>query len=207
MNETKEQSGVFIEGHIKIWDPRSNEVFVNKRNAINFENFSEALALSVAGRNHGFIHEMALGNGGTSIDSTGLITYLPTNTSNSYGGLYNQTYYKVINDTSGFNTDSQKNFIEVRHVPSTVYTDVMISCFLDYGEPSDQPAFDNNTNMEGQYVFDELGIRARPESGVPNTGKFLTHVVFHPVAKSLNRTIQIDYTIRIQTLTTLTSLT
>ena len=29
-----EQSGVLIEGHIKIFDPQSEEVFVDKRNAI-----------------------------------------------------------------------------------------------------------------------------------------------------------------------------
>jgi hypothetical protein len=30
-------------------------------------------------------------------------------------------------------------------------------------------------------------------------------VIFHPIQKSLNRLIQIDYTIRIQTLTSLTT--
>jgi hypothetical protein len=40
---------------------------------------------------------------------------------------------------------------------------------------------------------------------VSESGKLLTHVIFSPVQKSLNRLIQIDYTVRIQTLTNLSS--
>jgi hypothetical protein len=205
MSKPDEKSGVHLEGHIKIWNPSNGEVFVNKRNAIHYENFSEALALSVANKGYGFIHEMALGNGGTSVDSTGVITYLPTNTSGSSSALYNQTYYKVVDDNSSYNTNPQKNYIEVRHLQGAVNTDILITCLLDYGEPSDQAAFDNNTNMEDDYVFDELGIKSWSDSEIPNTGKLLTHVIFHPIQKSLNRLIQIDYTIRVQTLTNLSS--
>ena len=203
-SKPNETGGVRLEGHIKIWDPTTGEIIVNKRNAIHYENFSEALAMSVGNQQSGWVHEMAFGNGGTNVDPTGIITYLPTNTSGSNAALYNQTYYKVVDANSIYNTDPTRNLIQVRHVPGTVYTDVLVSCLLDYGEPSGQAAFDNSTNMGDNYVFDELGLKSYSPDGV-DTGNLLTHVIFHPVQKSLNRLIQIDYTVRIQTLTTLTS--
>jgi hypothetical protein len=204
MTKPNETGGVRLEGHIKIWDPTTGETLVNKRNAIHYENFSEALAYSVGNQQQGWIHEIAFGNGGTSVDPTGVITYLPTNTTGSNAALYNQTYYKVIDANSIYNSDPTRNKIEVRHVPGTVYSDVLVTCLLDYSEPSNQQAFDNSTNMGDNYVFDELGLKSYNPNGV-DTGNLLTHVIFHPVQKSLNRLIQIDYTIRIQTLTNLTS--
>jgi len=200
-----EHSGIHCEGHIKIYDPESGEIYVDKRNAIHFENFSEALAMSLSNRTTGFIHEMAFGNGGTSVDPTGNITYLPANSTGANSTLYNQTYFKVVDDTSSLNTDPTRNKMETRHVSGKVYTDILVSCLLDYGEPSGQEAFDNSTDLNGNFVFDELGLKSWV--GTVNTGKLLTHVVFHPVQKSLNRLIKIDYTLRIQTLTNLSSVT
>jgi hypothetical protein len=199
-----EQGGVHVEGHIRIFDPETGEDFVNKRNAIHYENMSEALALSVANKTTGFIHEMAFGNGGTSVDPTGVITYLPANSSGQNATLYNQTYYKVVDGSSSLNTDAARNKLTVSHVSGNVYTDIVVSCLLDYGEPNDQNAFDNTSNFNDTYTFDELGLKSW--TGTVNTGKLLTHVVFHPVQKSLNRLIQIDYTVRIQTLTNLSSI-
>jgi len=200
----REKGGVLMEGHIRIFDPDSGEEFVNKRNAIHYENMSEALALSVANKTTGFIHEMAFGNGGTNVDPTGVITYLPANSSGQNASLYNQTYYKVVDDNSSLNTDAGRNKLTVSHVSGQVYTDIVVSCLLDYGEPNDQQAFDNTSNFNDTYTFDELGLKSW--IGTVNTGKLLTHVIFHPVQKSLNRLIQIDYTIRIQTLTNLSGL-
>ena len=202
-NKPDETGNVNVEGHIRIFDPETGEEFVNKRNAIHYENMSEALALSIADKTTGFIHELALGNGGTSVDPTGVITYKPANSSGTNSSLYNQTYYKVVDDNSALNTDSARNKITTSHVEGTVYTDIVVSCLLDYGEPSGQSAFDNTNNFDGTYVFDELGLKSWV--GTVNTGKLLTHVVFHPVQKSLNRLIEIEYTVRIQTLTNLSS--
>jgi hypothetical protein len=194
----KDLSGIHIEGHIKIYDPKTQEVFINKRNAIHYENMSVALAESIANAGQGFIYEIAFGNGGTTVDPTGIITYLTPNSTGTSATLYSETYSKVIDDRSVTNLDPVRNKIETRHVTGTNYTDVFVTCLLDYGEPQGQDAFDNTTNNNADFVFDELGLRSYSTSG---TGKLLTHVIFHPVQKSLNRLIQVDYTVRIQSLT------
>lgn len=196
--QSKDVTGVHIEGHIKIHNPESGEVFINKRNAIHYENISIALAQSLANSGQGFVYEMAFGNGGTAVDPTGIVTYLTPNSTGSNASLYNETYSKVVDDRSSNNTDPTRNFIETRHVTGTNYTDLFVTCLLDYGEPSGQQAFDNSNNNSGLYVFDELGLKSYSSTG---NSLLLTHVVFHPVQKSLNRLIQIDYTVRIQSLT------
>jgi hypothetical protein len=199
-------SGIHVQGHIKIFDPESGEIFVDKRNAIHYENISEAIAYSLANKGQSYIYEMHFGNGGTSVDPTGIINYLPPNVNTSNSNLYNPTFAKIVDNTSALNADPTRNKMEIRHVPGRVYTDIIVSCLLDYGEPTGQSAFDNSTNLEDTYTFDELGLKARStdgSSGLTTTGKLLTHVIFHPVQKSLNRLIQIDYTVRIQTLTNL----
>jgi hypothetical protein len=196
--QTKDATGIHIEGHIKIYDPVSNEIYINKRNAIHYENISLALAESLADSGKGFVYQMAFGNGGTSIDPTGIITYLTPNTSGTNASLYNQTYAKVVNQNSSNNTDPSRNFIETRHVTGTNYTDLFVTCLLDYGEPDAQSAFDTVSTNGSNFVFDELGLKSYDSTG---NSLLLTHVIFHPVLKSLNRLIQIDYTVRIQSLT------
>ena len=202
--------GLFqIDGFLKIHDPSTGEVFVDKHNAIHYENISEAIAYSLANKGRSYIYEMHFGNGGTSVDPTGVINYLPSNTNTQNSDLYNATFAKIVDDTAAANTDPTRNKIEIRHAPGQIYSDILISCLLDYGEPAGQAAFDNDQNLNSDYVFDELGLVARSldgTSGIDSTGRLLTHVVFHPVQKSLNRLIQIDYTVRIQTLTNLSSI-
>jgi hypothetical protein len=198
--QSKEQTGVHIEGHIKIWDPETTEVYVNKRNAIHYENMSYALAQSLSNQGQGIISQMAFGTGGTAVDPTGIITYLTPNSSGSNASLYNQTYFKSVDGNSSLNTDPTRNFMEVRHVTGTNYSDILVTCLLDYGENiTGQSAFDNTNNNNSPAVFDELGLVAY--NNTTNVATLLTHVIFHPVQKSLNRLIQIDYTVRIQSLT------
>ncbi len=197
-----------VEGSIKIYDPNNGEVFVDKKNAINYETMSEAIADTLSSRGYGEIYQMAFGNGGASVDETGVITYLPPNVTGQNASLYNQTYAKIVDDTSVFNLDPTRNKMTVYHTTGNLYTDILVKCLLDYGEPAGQAAFDNSTSTDGLYVFDELGLLAN--YGTDDNGnvitRLLTHVIFHPVQKSLNRQIQIDYTIRIQSLTNLVTI-
>ena len=192
-----------IKGHIKITDRNTGEVLIDKDNAVNYEAISVAMANTLSDQGSGWIYQMAFGNGGSAVDSTGVITYLPPNVTGENASLYNQTYQKVVDGKSAANLDPLNNNMTVLHTPGNVYTDILVSCLLDYGEPPGQQAFDNSTNFNGDYVFDELGLQCWGGSA---TNLFLiTHVIFHPVQKSLNRQIQIDYTLRIQTLTNLSA--
>lgn len=196
-----------IKGWIKITDVDSHQILVEKPNAIHYENFSEALARSISSgplnandveSANGFIKTMVFGNGGTDVSPTGVITYKTPNYVGSAATLYNATYNKVVNQNFANNDDTLNTNITVNHLVGKAYTDILVTCLLNYAEPAGQSAFDNTTDFNDTYVFDELGLQSAG-------GKLLTHVIFHPVQKSLNRLIQIEYTIRIQTLTNLTT--
>jgi hypothetical protein len=194
----KDNNKVIATGHVLIRDADTFEVLVDKMNSINFENFSISLAQTIANRPDSWIQEMAFGNGGATVSGTGVVTYLPPNVLGQSANLYNETFSKVVNDQNPLNNDPKKNYITVTHSSGTTYSDVIVTCNLDLGEPAGQEAFDTATNMQSSYVFNELGLRAYSEAG-PGRGRLLTHVVFNPVQKSLNRQIEVVYTIRIQT--------
>jgi hypothetical protein len=175
------------EGFLKIKDANTGNVLVEKKNAIHFGNLSAAVALSLAAYDSGHARYMVFGNGGTSVVSTGEISYRSPNVTtlrDENAALYNQTYSKdmSINDDDNNITVSLTN---------TNYADINFNATLAYGEPTGQDTTDTALNNDGDYVFDELGI----ETG---GGLLITHVIFHPVQKALNRIFEIEYTIRIQ---------
>jgi hypothetical protein len=107
----------------------------------------------------------------------------------SSGVLYNQTFSKVVDEAV---SGSALNSVEAVHTSTNLYSDVVVTCTLDYGEPAGQDATDTATNMDGTYVFDELALFSANDD-------LLTHVIFHPVQKSANRKIQVIYTLRLRT--------
>lgn len=184
-----------ISGHVRIIDMDSGIILAENMNAINFEAVSYALALSLSDRPNGNIMQMVFGNGASTVSGVGTITYLPPNVTGLDATLYNQTYSKFVDDLSPLDTDPVHNFIRVNHTLGNTYSDVVVTCMLDYNEPGGQAAFDNATDLSGNFIFDEIGLKTYDV--ISTTGSLLSHVIFHPVQKSLNRRIEIVYTVRI----------
>jgi len=207
---------VKVMGHVLIRDKVTHETLLDKHNQINPENLSIALASGVADRTNGHIFQMVFGNGGSTVSAVSAITYNPPNVTGQEAALYNQTYAKIVDDMSPLNLDQVNNYMLVQHTINTMYSDVQVTCTLEYGEPANQSVFDNaavpnwqnqstvTTNSNGQtmyspsatsyYIFDELGLTSYNSTG---KGLLLSHVIFHPIQKALNRAIEVIYTIRI----------
>jgi len=189
------QTGVV--GHVLIKDLNTGEILLDKFNAINYENFSLTLTRGLADRSDGHIQEMHFGNGAAVVSGTGALTYFPPNVVGRDANLYNPTYYKVVDPTSSLNTNNTENNVEVSNLPEGLtYSDVVITCTLDYNEPAGQAAYDDATDFSNDYTFNEIGLKAFSALGA-GEGLLLSHVIFSPILKSLNRQIQIIYTIRI----------
>ena len=181
-----------VEGHVLIRDFDTGEVILNRRNAIHRENMSFAIASALSntiGVNSfsGFIADLAFGNGGVVVDGSGNVTYNTVNDSGVTAELYNRSYSKAVDFSADEDLDNNTTVV---HSGGTTYSDVVITCTLDYGEPAGQDPLDDTSSQEGDFVFDEVGL-------VSQQGRLLTHLVFHPVQKSANRKIQVVYTVRI----------
>ena len=189
-----------IDGHVLIKDYDTGQTLLDKHNAINFINISLAIASLLGGEDDedtgtSFeISNMHFGNGGALIDGTGNITYRTPNTDSEDGTLHAHTATKSVADVDA------DNKIDVVKYSGEVYSDIVVTCTLDYDEPSGtqkvtasdtQQTTDDGTSSNGAFTFDELGL-------VTTSGKFLSHIVFHPIEKSANRKIQVIYTLRIR---------
>ena len=193
MEKPNERGSIFMQGHVLIRDTETKQVLVDKKNAIHNENMSVALAKSLGNDMEGPIYSMFFGNGGSTVNGIGVITYLPPQVTGPGASLYNPTYSEVVDQSRSGPAD---NNMSVNHVINTEFSDLVVTCTLGFGEPAGQSSFDDATDLNQEFVFDELGLYA---FGAPvETGPLLTHVIFSPVQKSLNRSIEIIYTIRIQ---------
>jgi len=187
------QLNVKITGHVKITDLSSQEVLVDRYNAINSETMSIILANMLQGNNSKYVYELHLGNGGTVIDNTGIITYKDVEENLKLGTvaeLYNPVYYKVVDSADIINNDDEtRNYITVDHTDGLIYSDVVVTCTLEENQP-------DTAENSGIITFDEIGLKNKGDTGL-NSGYLLSHLVFEPVEKTAGRVIQVVYTLRV----------
>lgn len=201
--EYKDLPRLLMKGHVKITDVETGEVLLDDGNDINAENMSYAIAQALGaeqdmnGVTLGAIYQMRFGNGGTTIIAgEDRINYKKPRVS-TLSSLYSDRYGKTINKSLDNAVDSNYNSIKAIHIPGQTFSDIIATCTLGLGEPSNQDASDRakvagvGLNSKGEFVFDELGL-------YDFSGKHLTHIIFHPIQKAANRILQIKYTIRIQ---------
>jgi len=204
-----------VVGTLKIYDKESGEVLVQKKNAIHPGNMAYVMASALAGQptsvnssgDAPHINWMQFGNGGST--STTTLSYKSPRVNATYdelaitasnASLYIPTYEQLTTNVVYFpgedmgagelvpnNTAKVKFSVNVDH---TAYQAAVGGTI---------PTNDSLTNDD--YTFDEIGLMA----GVTNSGALdktktlmMTHVTFHPVLLSANRTIVIDYTVTIQ---------
>lgn len=176
-------------GHLKIYEENTGKILLDQHNAIHPENMSNALAMALS-NNGGFLKEMCFGNGGVKVNASNEYLYTSPQTIGKSASLYSQTYSKVVDQNSSENVDKTRNFMEVSHVVGNVYTDIMIQCALEMGEPTGQNVLNNESNIISEYSFSEIGLKNIH-------GDLLTHICFYPILKSNNVSIVVNYLIRI----------
>ena len=197
-----------VKGHVLITDAKTGEVLLDRPNAVHNQNMAAAIARGLSNTDFSpvgthQIYALALGNGGSSIDSMNQITYLPPNVTGSGARLYNQTYFDVV-DQEQANTPAANS---VTYQQSTVDTTsiVIVTMTISAGEPSGQDTTDSppDANPQSQNSFDELVLYTYGTNGsfsyttVPTDSLLLTHIIFSPILKTANREIIVTYTLTV----------
>ena len=205
----KIQLPVSIETFIVIKDADTGEILREGSNAIHQENMSTAIATGLARGNNHFISEVHFGIGASITGIDGAITYRKPNVTGVDANLHKATYFRVVDDEDLNNPGAEANNVTVIHTTGTNYADTIVTATIDYSDPlvndstynivnGTQQSLDATTSVDGEFVFDEIGLKTKGNTGV-NTGNLLTHFIFHPVEKQINQRIQIIYTLRVQT--------
>ncbi|MDC1446345.1 hypothetical protein N8344_00070 [bacterium] len=205
-------------GTLKIFDKDSGEVLVQKRNAIHPGNMAYVIASALAGKPANinqdgaapYINWMAFGNGGSNSTTTlsyrsprvfGVYDELPITSSNSR--LYAKTYQQQMdreNDIKVYFPGEEMDGVIVADNTSKIKFSVNMNHDA-YATMVGETTPENDSTVSDPFTFDEIALLSGvTENDTLDEDKtlMLTHVTFHPVLLSANRTIVIDYTVTIQ---------
>lgn len=219
----KENIETQVIGTLKIYDKDSGEILVQKKNAIHPGNMAYVLASALAGLptsvNDGgsppYINWMAFGNGGSDSGTTltyraprvfGVYDKLPITSSNST--LYSKTYQQRTDNTvyfPGQPMDEENNSEIVPNNTAKINFRVDMD-HQQYADMNNETVPESDSTVSETFTFDEIALFAG--NLITDTNDWsdldedktlmMTHVTFHPVLLSANRTIVIDYTVTIQ---------
>lgn len=204
--QTQDKAAVKFASRVIIEDPVTGEIFLDDCNAVHPENMAYIIARGLANQNKSHIWKVAVGNGGSYVDSTGALHFNIPNTIGTTAELYNETYSEFA-DAVGNSVTAMASTTDVTSLVEVIFTiapdEPGSSQLLSDGQllsneqhPGDEQLI-GNINAPGGYAFefDELGLFA--ESDDVNHPFLLTHIVFHPIAKTQNRNLRLRYTLTI----------
>jgi hypothetical protein len=198
-------------GTLHIKDKETGETLVKKRNAIHPGNMAYVIASSLAGSPTNVnefgaaphINWMAFGNGGSS--STTTLSYRSPRISEIYDELPITSSFSTL-----YSKTYQQKTINTVYFPGQDMGDGEIVDHSSYEAMQREtnpnittPLTDSSTDKLSvdAFTFDEIGLVSgvsENERLIEDKSLLVTHVTFHPVLLSANRTIVIDYTITIQ---------
>lgn len=179
-----------IKGHVKAFYKDNGEVVVDKFNAVHPQNMAKVLARGLANEPNQQIFQIALGNGGTYIDSTQSIVYNSPNIIGLSADLYNTTYTEIVDDAN--TSVGIGNSVISQSAPSPDISSLVICTIqLSANEPAGQATTDGvTTDPNSAFTFDELGLKTVD-------GLLLSHIVFNPIEKNAQRELIISYTLTV----------
>lgn len=179
-----------IKGHVLISDKNTGEILCDKFNSVHPQNMAKVIARGLAHESNYQVYRLALGNGGTYIDSTRTIIYNSPNINGQAADLYNPTYTEIVDNESS--SVGQGNSVISQAMPSPDISSLVICTIqLSANEPAGQAATDGvTTNPNSAFTFDELGLKTAD-------GLLLSHIVFNPIEKNAQRELIISYTLTI----------
>jgi hypothetical protein len=197
-----ENVSVHFKNLVKMTNKETGKILVNKLNAIHPQNMARVIARGLAGEEGHNIYKVALGNGGTYVDSGGIIRFNNPNTTGIEATLFNQTYEEVVYNQGGnstYSTASLTDLTSIVHILMTLTSDEPADQWLTDANGSDTLTNPEDPDAGYAYQFDELGCFAmNPEYDAQNPSAapewlLLTHIIFQPIDKTENRQIELSY--------------
>jgi hypothetical protein len=191
------QLPIQISGHVLIKDETTDEILLDKHNAIHTQNMARIIARGLSNEPHSTIYRIAFGNGGTFIDASNTTSYKPPNDGNNGAGwearLYNEQYSEVVDESDAlFGTDPGSAGSDnvrigggscpeddpsdggVTSVEAGKSSNVIVKVYLNQNEPKSQldtqSPIPSLSDSEKTFLFDEIGLYSSGKPALSTSG-------------------------------------